>query len=186
MRARLIAVPVAAVLFAAGCSSDNADDERELPVPGTGEDESGSDEKPEETDEATEAAEEEAELRALFGAYWDAVIELENSGELDPSLFDGIATDGVTETELSRVEPAKASGHTREGAPEIGEVTVEVENGEALLQACVNAEDWLLYKDGELVDLDHEASPSVAVAERNDDGWLISQVGLYEKATITC
>ncbi len=174
---------------ATGCSAGSADE--------TGPGSAAEKRSPDATTEATagvpqsdrdgHGTDDEQHLRTLHDDFWSALVELENGDQPDPALFDGVATDGVAEEEVSRVRPARASGHTREGAPEVGEATIEMDGDEALIQACVDPEGWLLFRHGEAVDLDtHGASPSVVAAERTTDGWLISATGLYQRATITC
>jgi hypothetical protein len=134
-----------------------------------------------------------AALENLYERYWDAMVELENSkGELDPSLLDGIATDDVVESQLSRMSTYKDQGIRRQGEPEFDNVTVEADGETARIQACIDEGNWpFLAPNGEelddpaLGDLD-VPQPNIVTAERSSDGWLISGNLAMEEATVSC
>jgi hypothetical protein len=183
-RLATVAALLALTVSMAACSSD--DEGGEEPIEGAG---SGSPE-PEET--ASDDAAAKAEVTDLYLAYWDAVVELENGDELDRSLFDGIATTGLVEEELSRVSSFKDNGIHREGEPTIGNVTVTIDGDTARIEACKNEAGWDVIEDGEVVpdavppEL-QEPHPNVVTAEREASGdWLINATLPTEGATITC
>ncbi|RBM22114.1 hypothetical protein [Streptomyces sp. PT12] len=133
----------------------------------------------------------EAELTELYGRYWDALIELENSTELDNTVFDGIATTGVVETEVGRVSAFKDNDIHRQGEPVIDHVTVTVDGDAARIESCKNEAGWVFIADGEedpslLPEELTRPSPFGVAAERTDDGWLISQVLHTDETTISC
>ncbi|MEO3750851.1 hypothetical protein [Streptomyces sp. B6B3] len=165
-----------------GCSSDDGDE----PIEGA-ETGPGSSEESENDDESAA----EAEVADLYLAYWDAVIELENGDELDRSLFDGLATTGVVESEVGRVSAFKDNGVHREGEPTIENVTVTIDGDTARIEACKNEADWRVVDgNGEVPDAVPEnlqrPHPNVVTAERTDGEWLITATLPTEGATITC
>ncbi|MQS08294.1 hypothetical protein [Streptomyces alkaliphilus] len=167
----------AALLSACSGGGDGADDTA-LPVPTAAE----------ETPEPEETSEEE-ELEKVFRSYWAAVVEAEAKPEPPtPDMLDGIATDDVRELEFNRIRNLKESGHLREGEVEVGDVTVVLEGeGRALVQACVDSTNWDLFREGEKVELGNQGiGPSVVRAESVDEGWLISEIRLFDEVTISC
>ncbi|WP_130799694.1 hypothetical protein [Streptomyces otsuchiensis] len=178
----LAAFPVAALLLT-GCGSDGGeDDETVLPVP--------SEQEPAPDDEAQpdDAGQDQDDLNALYERYWDVMVTLENSEDMpEPDIFDGIAGGELLERQMARVRNFKDSGQWRQGEPVVEQITVEVDGDDALIQACVNEDDWDVLLDGEVVPLAPEGStPRVMEAERTDEGWLLARTQDAEEATITC
>jgi hypothetical protein len=172
----------------AGCSSD--DDGGDEPIEGAETETPGADDT-EDGGGAGEGAD-VAALEQLYADYWDAMVELESSEDLDPQLLDGIATSRVLESELSRINTYKSHGFHRQGEPTIENVTVEVTGDTARIEACKNEGEWpFVTADGEEVtdpafaDLD-ETKPNVLEAERSSDGWLVSGSLPMREATISC
>jgi hypothetical protein len=126
MRASLIAIPVLLLATIVGCSSGSAESE-DLVLPETTESES--------SDESGDEAEEIAELEKLFLVYYDAIVEMENAKELDPSLLDGIANDLEREEEVARLHPFKEYGVTGKGEPTFTNDPVEVDGDRAEIPA---------------------------------------------------
>jgi hypothetical protein len=182
LRAGVVVAPMLAVLVV-GCSSDSGGSgDDELTLPSTSPTPTGA------TDEPTDdAAADISAVEQLHAAYWEALVGVENGGDLDPGSFAGIATDAVIEQDLSRIDSIRGSGHQREGEPVIDNVTVTVDEDEARIESCVNEDDWILVADGEEVPLDKEGpTPRVVIAERTDGAWLISNFLSQEEATLTC
>jgi hypothetical protein len=176
-RAAVAVLPLLALL-AVGCSSDGGGDD-ELTLPGAG--------TP--TAEPTdEPADDVADLEALYSAYWDVMIELENSEEMPgPEIFDGIAGSELMERQMARVRNIKESGRWRQGEPLVEQVTVEVDGDTAVIQSCVNEDDWEFVYEGETVPLDPQGpKPRVMEADRGEDGWLLGRTLAVEEATISC
>lgn len=166
----------------AGCSSDGGNNEDPI--------DTGDTSSPSPDAEGGEA-DDEAELVALYEAYWDAVTASENGEELDPQLFDGITTAGVMEQELGRIGTWKDVGGYREGAPVIENVTVTVDGDTARIEACKNEADWRLFQDGEELEDSLPESltvphPNVVTAERMSGEWLINASLPTDEATISC
>ncbi|WP_165988049.1 hypothetical protein [Streptomyces sp. YIM 98790] len=190
LRARTLAGALAAAaLRAEGCSSagdeESGDDEiaGAEPASPAENDATGGDQEGEGTAEADTAA-----LEQLYQDYWAALIALENGEDLDPALFEGIATPGVTEEQISRVQPMKDDGIRRVGEPVIDEITVELApDGSARIQSCAGPEGWTAVRNGEEVPIQSAGrSPRVVLAERASGTWLISEERPSEEATITC
>lgn len=129
-----------------------------------------------------------AALEQLYRDYWDALVALEGGEELDPGLFRGIATPGLTEEQMTRVRPMKQNGILREGAPVLGEITVELlSEDEGRIESCVNPEGWKAVQDGEEMPIQSVGRfPGVVLAERTPDGWLISDERPSEEASLSC
>ncbi|UED85583.1 hypothetical protein [Streptomyces profundus] len=179
-----LCVASALALTAAGCSSDDGSDE---PIEGV--DSGSADAGPDDADGP--GAEDTAALTELYERYWAALVTLENEGELDPALFDGITTPGLAEQELLRVSGLIENGLTREGEPLISDVTVSVDGDTARVESCMNQADWPLVSEGEVVPglLPEELTaphPQVVTAERASGAWLIDATLLTEEATISC
>jgi hypothetical protein len=167
----------------AGCSSD---DEGGEPIDGA---QSGSPEPSQSTDNGN--ADDTAALEDLYADYWDARIELENSEDLDSSVFDGITTSPVKEMELTRLQPFREDGIHRQGEPEIEDVTVSVDGDAARIESCKSEADWQVIQNGEVVpdavpENLRQPHPYVVSAERSPEGWLITGTVDSEEATITC
>ncbi|MGP3968161.1 hypothetical protein [Streptomyces sp. 6N223] len=170
----------------AGCSSEGEDGE---PIEGAQSD------SPEPTGESPgdddENSADVAALEQLYQEYWDARIELENSEELDFSLYDGIATEMLVQQEGARLQPLREDGVYRRGEPTITDVTVEVTGDTARIEACKNEDGWQLLRNGEVLpdavpdDL-LKPHPYAMAAERSGDSWLISRRLPEEEATIAC
>lgn len=172
--------------LAIGCSSgggDAGDEELVVPDATAPEDDGGSG-----SGEGTGQAAETAALEQLYLDYWDALVALENGGELDSGLFRGIATPGVAEEQLSRVQPMKQDGIRLEGAPVIDEITVELlSEDEARIESCVDSQGRRAVRDGEEMPIQTAGrSPRVVLAERAPEGWLISEERPSAEAVLAC
>ncbi|KAB8163821.1 hypothetical protein FH609_019410 [Streptomyces sp. 3MP-14] len=176
---------LAAVLLlalAAGCSSSDsgADDEIEGVATGSADEGGGG-----------EQADHEAALTELYTGYWDALVGLENSGELDASLFEGIAASRVAEQELTRVRSYADAGLHRSGEPTVENVTVTVDGETARVESCVSEEDWPMV-DGETVLPDvipeelRAPHPHGVTATLTEGSWLIDGTLPAEEATLSC
>lgn len=165
----------------AGCSSSDGDVE---PID-TG-DAAANEPAGKETPDVTA---DEAALKQLFLDYWDAMVELENSKEVDPSIFDGITTSGIGEQEVARVQALKDYGIVGRGGPEITEVTPEVDGDEGTVAACVNRDDWTFYDESgnpvKVVDKAATDAGGVA-AERTADGWIIVEILKESEVRVSC
>lgn len=174
--------PVLALALVAGCSSDDGESDAEASITPGGTEDAGGDGEP-------DTAADEAELEQLFLDYWAAMVELENSEELDPTVFDGLAADEVREQQVARVEPFKEAGIIAEGEPVITEVTANAEGDRATIEGCVNRDDWLFYdEEGEEVPVesDEATDAKVVEAERGADGWVISRHARDAEVTLSC
>ncbi len=169
-----------------GCSSDDGNE----PIEGASTEPGSSDETDNEANE-NEAAD-IAALTDLYEAYWDAMVELENSTELDPTVLDGLATQVAAETQISRMRSYHDQGIHRQGEPTFGDVTVTVDGDTATVEACKNEADWkFVTENGQ--EIDDPAfenlgtpQPNVLSAERVDEGWQINETLSMEEATISC
>ena len=169
--------------LAAGCSSDSSDSSDDA-IEGlaTG---------PAEEAGNGEAADHTAALTDLYDRYWDALVTLENSGELDPAVFEGIAAPPVAEQELTRVRSYADAGLHRTGEPSVTDVTVTVDGETARVESCASEEDWPMV-DGETVLADvvpeelRAPHPHVVTAQLTDGVWLIDGTLPAEEATLSC
>jgi hypothetical protein len=187
-RTRLAAVSALLALTAtmAGCSSDSEGSE---PIDGAETETPG----PEETGDGEDGGEDAdvAALEDLYAEYWDVVVELENGGELDVAVFEGIATGGVAEDVIGGLRSARDNNVHREGEPVIDNVTVSVDGDTAHIESCKSEADWTFVVNGEPAPemLPEEAAqPHVHVlsATRESGEWLINGTLKVDKATITC
>jgi hypothetical protein len=187
-RTRLATVAALLALTAtmAACSSDSEGSE---PIDGA---ETESSPEPSQSPENDEDSADIAALEQLYADYWDARIELENSQELDFSLYDGITTEAVVQQEGQLLQQFRNDGIYRQGEPTITDVTVEVTGDAARIESCKNEDGWQVVIDGEV---DPDALPDslrkphtyLVAAERSGSSWLISRTSLpAEEATITC
>jgi hypothetical protein len=172
----------------AGCSTDD-DKGGDEPIEGA---QTNSPEPSSESPEDDENSADVAALERLYQEYWDARIELENSEELDFSLYDGITTSAVREQEGSQLQQFRNDGISRQGEPSITDVTVEVTGDTARIEACKSEEGWDVVQNGDVIpdavpETLLEPHPYLVAAERSADNWLISRTSLpKEEATITC
>lgn len=146
------------------------------------------DSSPAPTPTPTPVEDDEAELAALFLAYWDSVADLWNDPRLEPEVLADVATDARTEAVLTYVhsELIENSAHRR-GEPEFGEITVTLDGESAVVEACLDQSEWKLIANGNEVPVDlSEVRPSVVTAIRIDDSWLIEDALGHEEASITC
>lgn len=165
-----LAVTALAMGLLAGCSSSGGDEE---PI-----DTGDSSSKNPANEETQDTAADEAALKQLFLDYWAAMVKLENSKAIDPTVFEGLAASGVRERETSRVQQFKDYGMIRRGEPEITRITPEVDGDRARVEACVNSDTWRLYdEDGEEVPTEGGGGPvpSVVIAEKQTGGWLVTE-----------
>lgn len=176
-----LAVATLAMGLLAGCSSSGGSEE---PID-TG-DTPANDQVHE---EASDTAADEAALKQLFLDYWNTIVELENSEEIDRTAFDGIANYAVSEQQVSRVQQLKDMGVHRQGEPDISGIKVEVEGDEATIQGCVNSDEWLLYdENGKEVPVEQgeNSDAKLVTAEKSSDGWLITANPTEAETTISC
>lgn len=168
------------------CSSDSAEE----PIDGT---ETRSPDADETENGASEGEEADvAALTNLYEAYWDAMVEMENSIELDPSLMEGIATTPAMEGEFSRMRSYHEQGIHRRGQPTFGDITAQVDGDTARVEACISEGDWpFVTENGQEIDdpaFDNLGvpQPNVLSAERASEGWLITGTLSMEEATVSC
>ncbi|WP_130797234.1 hypothetical protein [Streptomyces otsuchiensis] len=182
-RAALLQVSMAAVLVAGCSSATSADGDADR-----GEPSQTTAARPQPEPESVQDEEDVTELESLYLAYYDAVVELQNSQETDRSLLDGIATDSVREQQLSRISQFKDVGITGTGEPVITGLTVHVDGDEATVQACVDSSPWLLHDaDGNAVNVEDSGRDArLVLAEREPGGWLITETRGAEGATVSC
>ncbi|MBB0230957.1 hypothetical protein [Streptomyces calidiresistens] len=189
VRARVLAVLLTAVAcLTAGCSSSGEEQEGAGEIMGA---ETAPPESPTGAAEGEETGTEEADVAALeqlYRDYWKALIALENGDALDPGLFEGIATPGVTEEQISRVQPMKDDGIRREGEPAVDDPVVElISDDSARIESCVDPENWTAVRNGENLPIQSAGkSPRVVLAERTSGTWLISEERPSEEAVLTC
>lgn len=164
---------LALTLLAAGCSGD---------------DESPLDAAPTTSAEPTADAEDpEADALAAWEAYWDAVVEAQNTADADGVAADrlsAVAASEVVELELSIIERYQGYGLTRTGAPEFADVSVQVEDDTATVAGCVNEDDWGAVVDGEPVaEEDRGFEPHGATLENQDGTWRVTELQVPEGLT---
>lgn len=172
LRAGAIVAAALAVALA-GCSGD-ADEPAglETTAPPTAEPTSGDD---------------AAAVEQVYASYWDAVITSENGPDPDPALFDGIATGGVVEEQLARVQNMVDEQQQRIGEPEIGEIQVTVDGDEATAEACVDQRPWgVVVQEQTQPPLEIEPGPIGVRLERDGDGWVIVARIPVGEAQLTC
>jgi hypothetical protein len=169
-----------------GCSSD---DEGNEPIEGA---QTNSPEPGNETPEDDDNNADVAALERLYQEYWDARIELENSKQLDFSVYDGITTETLVQEEGALLQQFRDDGIRRQGEPTVTDVTVEVTGATARIESCKKEDGWAIVRDGEVLpeseipDELREPHPFLMAAKRSGDGWLISRSLPQEEATITC
>lgn len=166
----------------AGCSSDGGNNEDPI--------DTGDTSSPSPDAEGGEA-DDEAELVALYEAYWDARVEVENSEAGDIQLLSGIVTPEMLEKELSRVRDFQSNGLYRQGEPAIENITATVDGDTAIVESCKSEEGWDIVKDGEVIpgvvpdDL-IDVHGHVVTAEKGDGAWLITDTLPAEEGTLSC
>ncbi|MFD7513087.1 hypothetical protein ACFV5N_27640 [Streptomyces sp. NPDC059853] len=166
----------------AGCSSDGGDNEEPIDTGGTS--------SPSPDAEGGEG-DDEAALVALYEAYWDARVEVENSEAGDIHLLEGIVTPAMLEKELSRVRDFQSNGLYRQGGPVIENITATVDGDTAIVESCKSEEGWDIMKDGEVIPgvVPEElinVHGHVVTAEKGDGAWLITDTLPEEEGNVTC
>ncbi|QKV69486.1 hypothetical protein HUT13_12345 [Streptomyces harbinensis] len=165
----------------AGCSSDGGNNEEPIDTGGSS--------SPSPDAEGGEG--DEADLAEFYAAYWDALVELENSEELNVELLDGFVTGELLEGEVSRLRDFRANGLSRSGEPVIEDVTITVDEDTARIESCKSEEGWDVVTGGEVIPnvVPEELlafHPYVVTLERTSEGWLINETLPQEEATISC
>ncbi|UED85159.1 hypothetical protein [Streptomyces profundus] len=178
---RISVVPALAAVLLVGCSS--GDDEPE----GVESSESPVAEDPAAGDEP-EAADDIEVLEQLYLGYQARLVEMESTGNADGALLEEYAELHVREGQSARIRQLAQEGITRQGEPEVYDVTVEVTDDSAVIQACVDTEHWEPLLDGEPIDREYTGpSAGIVKAARGESGWLISDhPQTADEATITC
>ncbi|MEV8114774.1 hypothetical protein ACWC9S_03325 [Streptomyces xiamenensis] len=181
-RAGLAAGLALTLATVAGCSSDGGDNDEPID---TGDQSSAS------PDAEGGEAEDEAALVALYEAYWDARVELENSEAGDIQVLDGIVTPEMLERELSRIRDFQSNGLSRQGGPTIENITATVNGDTARVESCKSEEGWDVVAGGEVIpgvipaEL-IEVHRHVVTVEKADEGWLINETLPEEDGTLSC
>lgn len=128
-----------------------------------------------------------AEIETVFAAYWDAVIESENGPVSDPAIFDGIATGGAVEMQLTNVNNLINDGIRRIGAPALSEPVIHLAGDTARVEVCVDISDWgAAVGDHTAPPQPSDPSPRVVDMERIEGAWLVTDQIDPSEATITC
>ncbi|WP_139238421.1 hypothetical protein [Streptomyces aidingensis] len=189
VRKGVVAAALTAAVVLTGCSSGDGepvDDEiagSATPSGDTGTAAGGGEEAGGEGSQAQDVA----ALESLYADYWAALVTMENAEELDPSPLAGIASQELTEQQVSRIRPFKDNGMRRDGEPAVDKVTVTVDGDTARIESCVDEDAWLLLKNGEPADLELLGpAPRVFDAERVEGDWLITDTVPAEEANVTC
>lgn len=79
-----------------------------------------------------------AAVTDVMGRYIDAIVQMENSGQVDPAPLRDIAGPDIIDVEVKRVADMVQQGIHREGAPTLGEPVVTVNGDVARYEACMN------------------------------------------------
>lgn len=135
------------------------------------------------------ASQVEEEIAAIFGRFWDAVIQAQSGQSEDPAaLFEGITTEATLQYNVGVAQRYEEQGIIRVGEPVISEVTVQVVSDSGVVSACVDESNWLAQVDGEtLPPQEEQLKPHPVVYEvvNSDGGWLIGDP-IEPGGTITC
>ncbi|WP_062209320.1 hypothetical protein [Streptomyces sp. NBRC 109706] len=183
---RISVVPaLAAMLLAVGCSSDSDEpEETEVTESPRAEDPAAG----EEPEAEPGAADDIEALEQLYLDYNARLVEMENAGNADGALLEEYAELTVREGESARIRQLVQEGFSRQGEPEIFDVTVEVTGDSAVIQSCVDTANWEPLFEGEPIDREYNGPvPGIVKATRGESGWLISEhPQTADEATISC
>ena len=95
------------------------------------------------------------------------------SGNVDRSLFEGVATGVIVEQEVNDAESAVQDGMQYQGEPTFSDVNVVVDGDTAVVSACVDNTNWhpasiVPSADSDLI------VPGAVQVERIDGVWLVT------------
>ncbi|MGJ9422888.1 hypothetical protein [Aeromicrobium sp. CF3.5] len=118
--------------------------------------------------------------------YWDAYIQMSNSGEVDPALFEGVADGSVVELDLKLLGDQAEAGVRRVGEPQFGEFTTTVDGDSATSEVCYDERPWGATSDGTTVPgYAEDSTPGLmkATLADRDGSWIVTDLEFTEDAS---
>lgn len=144
-----------------------------------------SDESSSEPTPTTTTESPESKASAAFERYWDAYIEISNSGEVNAEELSGVADGKFVEEVLGTLAQQADSGVVRVGEPDFGEFETQVNGAAATSVVCMDEREWGARQGGE--DLpppgdDFPPTEQTATVEFRDGEWIVTDVDSEEGA----
>lgn len=128
----------------------------------------------------------EVAVERVFRAYLAGVVEMENSGDLDPAPLYGLTTDEVAGEQATRVMEHADIGVHREGAPKLGDPVITVDGDEALLEVCMDQDDWIGVRGDQRIVRNDGFLPRGYLLSRSEGRWLVSGIVPRVQVKLTC
>jgi len=127
------------------------------------------------TSTADPGADQKQEVLDAFGAFWDEQVAIGRTGKVPQDAFADTAVGVIREDTIARLNQDIEHGTTREGEPEFKDQRVTVRGDDALVIACMNADDWrFVLKDGRKISADAGWVQLARKLTKVEDRWLVS------------
>lgn len=167
----------ALVLVVAGCTPGSEPEPSSTPTPST---------PSVSTSPTPDDAQAEAAVSDVVARFVDAMVAMENSGEVDPAPMYGIASDDVAKAESARVKDLVDQGIHREGRPTLGEPTITVDGSTARYEVCMDQDKWVGVYEDQKLGTNYGPLPTGWELTLVGDAWTVTATVPDAEVSITC